>query len=354
MDINLFLKKREEKIGLQPGALVFVGEEKHESVEIEKVEYSPEHYTACVLKNIDEAFPFSNDTITWLNINGVNNFSIIETIGNKLSIHPLVLEDIVNTDQRTKTESYDDFIFVIMKIVNINKDKDEMFAQQISLIIGKNYVVSFLEEKSAAFNILKDRIAQAKGRIRKAGADYLGYALMDVVVDNYFLVLEQIADTIESLEMEVIKDTNNYMRSDFYRIKRKLLYLRKSIWPLREEINSVMDNDSIMQQTTMPYLRDLYDHTIRIIETIESFRDMASGLLDVYISNVSNRMNEVMKTLTTIATIFIPITFIAGVYGMNFEHMPELKWSYSYPIIWAVFILCSIGMLFFFKRKKWF
>jgi magnesium transporter len=264
------------------------------------------------------------------------------------------MEDILHTDQRPKMEDFEDYIFIVTKMLFFDQEKRELKAEQLSLILGENYVVTFQERVGDVFEPIRERIRKGKGRVRKMQSDYLAYALIDAVVDHYFIVLEKIGETVESLEEELVTNPTPETLQAIHHLKRELIFLRKSVWPLRELISGLERGEaSLIQEKTTVFLRDVYDHTIQVIDTVESLRDMVSGMLDVYLSSVSNRMNEVMKVLTIIATIFIPMTFIAGIYGMNFENMPELKWPWGYPLVWCVILAIGIVMLGYFKKKKW-
>ncbi len=349
-------KRAHQKVGAAPGTLVYVGEERDQKVKIRLFAYDQNTVEEKSLDNIEESFPYKEKTLTtWINIDGLNNIDLIEKIGSNFNIHPLVLEDILNTHQRPKLDDYDEYTYLVFRIVSCGKEQNELESEQISVILGKNYVISFQEKEGDVFEPIRERIRNGKGRIRKGGPDYLVYALMDAVVDNYFVTLEHIGETIEDLEDKLISDPQPENLHLIHELRREMITLRKSIWPLREVINSMLRGDvELIQQETGIFLRDVYDHTIQIIDTIESYRDIISGMLDTYLSSVSNRMNEVMKVLTIIATIFIPLTFLAGVYGMNFHHMPELDWTWIYPYgFWILMIIVAGIMIFYFKRKKW-
>jgi magnesium transporter len=250
---------------------------------------------------------------------------------------------------------FDDYIFVVLKMVYPDVSHEGIQYEQVSLIIGSNYVISLQEVEEDIFDPVRERIRQGKGRIRRQGSDYLAYSLTDMVVDQYFRILEDLGEQIETLQDAVIEDPDPSSPGIIQNLKREILFLRKSVWPLREIINALTRGESdLIRSETVLFLRDVYDHTIQIIDTIETFRDMLSGTLDIYLSNVSNRMNEVMKVLTIMATIFIPMTFVAGIYGMNFKYMPELEWPWSYPAVWLVLVVMFVSMVIWFKRKKWF
>lgn len=305
--------------------------------------------------DFNEKMEFVNTSgVTWLDIDGVHQTNILESVGRQVNLHPLVIEDIHNTYQRPKVEDYEDYLYIVLKMISWDADSEEIQAEQVSLVLGKNYVLSFKEDPGDIFDSIRTRLREGKGRLRKMGADYLAYALLDQVVDHYFIVLENLGEQIEDLEEGLVTSPDTSTVQKIHHLKRELIFLRKSVWPLREAISSLERGESpLFQPETLVYLRDVYDHTIQVIDTIETFRDMVSGMLDIYLSSVSNRMNEVMKVLTIIATIFIPLTFIAGIYGMNFVNMPELQWPLGYFVVWGVMIVIFIGMLIFFKRKKW-
>ncbi len=347
------IKRRSKKAGLPPGSLVHVGEKKAEKVTISIIDYDEKHFEERTVENVEECFPFKDSpTVSWINIVGLHEVSIIDGIGKQFGFHPLILEDILNTEQRPKIEDFSDHIFIVTKM--LYSKEDEIDSEQISMILGPNYVLTFQEREGDVFDAVRKRIKESKGKIRKLGSDYLAYALIDAIVDNYFLVLEKMGETIESLEEELLEDPTPQTLNTIHNLKRELIFLRKSVWPLREVINTVYKGESkLISDTTQVYLRDVYDHTIQVVDTIETFRDMVSGMLDVYLSSVSNRMNEVMKVLTIIATIFIPLTFIAGAYGMNFEYMPELGWKWSYPAIWTVMLIIGVTMFIYFRKKRW-
>ena len=348
-------RRRSKKIGLSPGSLVHIGEQKVEEVNLSLIKYNQDKVNFDKVEEISQLNQFiKKDVVNWLNVSGLHQPEIIEQIGDQFGIHSLVLEDIMNTEQRPKVEVYDDYIFIVVKMMRYDEQNEELDVEQLSIILGENYVITFQEKEGDVFDRLRENMKKGKGRLRKKGADYLAYALVDAVVDHYFLVLEQFGDEIEVMEDRVFVDPDPEMVSEIQRMKGDMIYIRKAVWPLRESISLLMrDETPFISSDSQIFLRDLYDHTIQVIDTVETFREMVSSLLDVYLSSISNRMNEVMKVLTIIATIFIPLTFIAGIYGMNFEHMPELKMSWAYPAIWVVFVIVSIVMVIYFRRKKW-
>ncbi|MBN2012866.1 magnesium/cobalt transporter CorA [candidate division KSB1 bacterium] len=353
--MNYAIRKSSKKVGLAPGTLIHVGEQKVEKPRIRVIDFDETHHQEMELQNVEDSFPFKDSpTVTWLNIDGLHDISIIEKIGTHFDIHPLVLEDILHTSQRPKLEDYDHYIYIVLKMIHYKASDDEIQEEQFSLLLGDTFVITFQERVGDIFNPVRDRIRSGKFRIKKRKSDYLTYALIDAVIDNYFIVLENLSEHIENLEDDVLDHPSPDIGHKIHTLKRKLLSLRKSIWPLREVISELQRSESpLFEESTAPYLKDVYDHTIQVIDTIETFRDMVSGLLDTYMTSVSNRMNEVMKVLTIIATIFIPLTFLAGIYGMNFDFMPELKWHWSYFVLWAAMIIVAIIMIIFFRKKRW-
>lgn len=350
-----FIKKTARTPGLAPGTLVHVGERKVEKTRIRAIEFDEQTINESEFETIDECLPpRERRTVTWINIDGLHDVGIMEEIGKHFGLHPLVMEDILHTDQRPKMEDFEDYIFIVAKMLSFEQERNELKAEQLSLILGENYVVTFQERIGDVFEPVRERLRKGKGRIRRMPPDYLAYALIDAVVDYYFIVLEKIGERVESLEEELVTNPAPETLQAIHHLKRELIFLRKSVWPLRELISGLERGEAgLIQEKTTVYLRDVYDHTIQVIDTVESLRDMVSGMLDVYLSSLSNRMNEVMKVLTIIATIFIPMTFIAGIYGMNFEVMPELKWPWGYALVWCVILAIGMVMLCYFKKKKW-
>jgi magnesium transporter len=355
MATNRKIKRHSKKAGLPPGTLVHIGEEKTEQIRITLIDYNEQNFQERVLEKVEECFPFKEmPTVTWINIDGLHSIETIEKIGKNFELHPLILEDILNTGQRPKCEDYENCLFMVLKMLTYNDESNSIQPEQVSFVLGQNFVISFQEAVGDVFEQIRDRIRNAKGRIRKMSADYLAYALTDAIVDNYFLILEKMGEQIESMEEELIAKPSDKTVRMIHSLKRELIFLRKSVWPLRELINSLQKTESsLIMDSTEPYLRDVYDHTIQVIDTVESLRDMVSGMLDIYLSSISNRMNAVMKVLTIIATIFIPLTFVAGIYGMNFKYMPELEWKWGYLAVLIVMVIIGICMLIYFRRKKW-
>jgi magnesium transporter len=349
------IKKQSKSAGLPPGTLIHIGEQKLQAPRITVIDYDEQSFKEKQVAQIEECFEFkASPTVTWINIDGIHDTKTIEKIGSHYDLHQLTLEDILTTGQRPKFEDLEKHLFIVLNMLSFSEEKQQIQAEQVSIILGPNFVISFQESIGDVFEPIRDRIRNAKGRIRKMGCDYLMYSLMDAVVDNYFVILEKLGEKIESLEEELVSSANEQILKRIYRLKREMIFLRRSVWPLRELIGGIERSESeLINDSTNVYLRDLYDHTIQVIDTVESYRDMVSGMLDIYLSAISNRMNAVMKVLTIIATIFIPLTFIVGVYGMNFKFMPELQWKWGYGVIWLVIIIIAAVMLIYFKRKKW-
>lgn len=344
-----------KKVALPPGSLVHVGKTLASTVEISLIMYDANRHSSLKINSLEEIDMHAySGVIRWVNINGLHDTALLEKIGKEYSIHPLTLEDILNTNQRPKVDFFDNYIYAVLKMIRYDSGQRRIDVEQVSLILLPSMVITFQERPGDVLDPLRQRIEKAKGRVRHEGADYLFYCIMDVILDHYFVCLEDMGEELEHLEFQALQDPSRSLAPALQNAKRELLYLRKAVWPLREQISELQrEEHHLILPSTLPYLRDLYDHTIAIIDTVESFRDMTSGLLDIYLSSLSNRMNEVMKVLTIIATIFIPLTFIAGIYGMNFEYMPELRVPWAYPAVLIVCLVIAIGMIIFFKRKRW-
>jgi len=347
--------KTSRKAGLPPGTMVYVGNKTEEAPRITVIDYNESEFQEEEVPCPEDCFPFKDKpTVTWINIDGLRQLDVIEKIGKNFGFHPLVLEDIVNTYQRPKMEDFGDYIFLVLKMLTYDERKEKIVIEQVSLILGEGYVISFQEKIGDIFEPIRKRLREAKGRIRKSGSDYLVYTLIDSLVDSYFTILENLGDRVEDLEDDLLSHPEPESLQAVHNLKKELLRLKKSVWPMREVISGLERGDSqLISDSTGIYFRDVYDHTIQVIDTVETYRDVASGMVDTYLSSLSNRMNEVMKVLTIIATIFIPLTFIAGVYGMNFQHMPELKWYWGYPAVLGLMLLVFLGMVAYFRRKKW-
>lgn len=347
-----FIKRASKKKGLAPGSLVYVGEEKKEESSYQTIIFDETNVEHTSPKKIDDVFPLPEDKTTWLNMTGIHDVSAVQHIGKKLHIHPLIQEDILNTGKRPVLEEFEHYLFVIAKMLTYIDG--ELVMEQVSIVQGKSYVISFQEKKGDVFDTLRERINTNGWRARKLGSDYLAYALIDAIVDNYFVILEEIGERLHAIEDAVEKDPPKTILGDMHKLRRELIHIRRSIWPLRDVISKMQKSESpLITKETKMYLGDLYSHIVQIMDTLESFRDMISSIADLYLSTISNRMNEVMKVLTIFASIFIPLTFLAGVYGMNFDYMPELHHPFAYPLLWVVFIGVGGGMLYYFKKKGW-
>ncbi|MBP2626746.1 MAG: magnesium Mg(2+) and cobalt Co(2+) transport protein CorA [Firmicutes bacterium] len=344
-----------QKVGMPPGTLLHTGSMRNEKIKISMLCYSKDDWTEQQLSNVDELL--QNDCIAdvnWIHISGIHIIDVIEKIGNKFKVHPLVMEDIVNNEQRPKLEESKEYIYIVLKMINYYEQTVNIEFEQISIIIIRNYIISFQENDNHTFQQIRDRIKKTNGTIRTKGVDYLAYALIDCIVDHYYIALEYLGEKIESLEDKLMLDPGPNVLKEIHSLKTEMLFVRKAIWPLREIINALARGDSVLfSQDTLIYLRDVYDHIIQVIDTIEMYRDMVTGMFDIYISSVSYKLNEVMKILTIIATIFIPLTFIVGLYGMNFKYMPELEWEWGYPAVLIFMGVISTFMIIYFKRKNW-
>ena len=353
------LKKRPSvKSGLMPGTLVHIGEEVSENTIVEVFEYNADSFTEHTynqdeMPDFDSLSKINDGTILWINVDGLKNLAVVEQLCKAFNIHSLVMEDVLNTYQRPKIENYDSYLYIVSKMIYYLKDK--LINEQLSIILGERYVISFGEKPGDVFDVIRDRIRKNAGQMRKYGADYLAYCLLDCVVDGYFGVLEMLGDRIDELEEILFNDPTIDSLQNMREIKRDLLYIQRSVWPLRE-VASWMERDGskLIAASTQVYLRDVYDHIIQVIDTTETLRELIAGLMDIYLSSISNKMNQIMKVLTIISTIFIPLTFIAGIYGMNFKNMPELDWQWGYGVVIIVMVAVAIAMVLYFKRKRWF
>jgi magnesium transporter len=319
------------------------------------ITYGPDSFTERDVERPEESVPVGDSPlVTWINVEGVQDAAALETVGKAFGLHPLVLESIANPRQRPKLEEYPNCLFAVVKMFSHHVGTDAIEAEQVSLVLGSNFLISFQDREGDAFDAVRERLRNARGRVRGAGADYLLYCLIDAVVDGYFLTCEELGEEVEALEDEVLSNPRPEVAANVQQLRRKVIFLRKAIWPLRDVISGLMREDSpLVRPETGVFLRDVYDHTIQVMDTVESSRDVIAGLLDIYLSSISYHLNEVMKVLTIIATVFIPLTFVVGVYGMNFHYMPELGWRWGYPLLWAVMVAIAGGMLLYFRRKGW-
>jgi magnesium transporter len=353
---RLFKPKR-KSAGLPPGTAVYTGEvSKEKKVTINVIDYNGENVSEKEITNPAECTLYkTKETVSWIDVEGIHNTGIIEEISNSLSLHPLVIEDILNVEQRPKMEEYENYIYVVLKMFHIGKNNSEIIPEQVSIILAKNYLVTFQEGiEGDAFQEIRSRIRNNKGIITKMTTDYLLYSILDSIIDSYFTVLEVFGDQIENIEEELVNYPSRNTLTEIYRLKREILYMRKSVWPIRESLSKISwVKTELISKNTHLYLRDVYDHTYNVLDTIETYRDMLSGMIDIYLSSISNKLNETMKYLALISTIFIPMTFIASIYGMNFEIMPELKWVHGYWFALILMGLVGLSFLIYFKMKKW-
>ena len=348
--------RRSQKTGLPPGTPVFVGEKKTERVRICYFDYDEDQVVEKEASGVEECFPFRDKpSVTWINIDGLDNLDVLQKIGDHFGIHPLVREDIVNTEQRPKLEDFGDYLLIVVKMLTLPDEKHEIDVEQVSLLVGSNFIISFQERDDGdVFSVIRDRIRKNQGIIRKMGADFLAYALIDAIVDHYFIILEVTGEEIEGMEDRLIKNPSPETLQKLYAVKRRLLFLRKSIWPLREVLGNLSREETQMvKKQSRLYFKDIYDHTVQILDNVETLRDMTASMVEIYLSSVSAKLNEIMKVLTIISTIFMPLTFIAGIYWMNFRHMPELNWLLGYPMVWVIAFAVAGTMIYFFRKKKW-
>lgn len=356
------LNSSPEKAGLPPGVSVYVGELKADQVSITVIDFDETSIQQSTPASIEELFAYTiKPTTTWINIDGLHEPETISSIGKGFGIHPLIIEDVLNTSQRPKIDVHDDYIYLVVRMHSYDVENNEVTTEQVSVILAADFLLTFQEKPGDIFDPVRERLRIGRGKIRKMGHDYLAYCLLDSVVDSYFSVLEKVGEEIELLEEHLLNAPSPIMLHRIHFLKREMILMRKAVWPLREVISGLQRDDiSLISDSIMVYLRDLYDHTIQVIDTVETFRDMLSGMVEIYLSSVSNRMNEVMKVLTIFAVVFIPLTLIAGIYGMNFNtgksplNMPELDWYFGYPFALGLMVLVGLIMLFFFKRKGWF
>lgn len=345
-------KNYTQKTGLPPGKIVFTGKKKMDKSRVHLIQYDEQQVQEEQINQLEKLQSLPKTAVSWIDVSGLHETDLLEEIGRIFDLHPLILEDIAHIGQRAKLEEFENYFFLVIKMLYF--ENDELIEEQVSTILGPNFVLTFQEKPGDVFEPVRQRIRSQKYRISKSGPDYLFYSLMDIIVDNYFVILEKIGDTIEDLEEELLNNPDRSTLQKIHLLKRNLFTMRRAAWPLREVVSRLDRSESgLVQETTKIYLRDVYDHLIQILDNIENYREILAGMLDLYLSSLSNRMNEVMKTLTVIATIFIPLTFIAGIYGMNFEYMPELKWHWGYFMSLGVMAVIAIAMLIFFRKRRW-
>lgn len=303
----------------------------------------------------DDVLQFRDrSTITWMDVDSLDDENLIIKICEHYGVSKLTIEDILHAEQRPKVEVFDDYMYVVLKVLEFNYKKKELRTEQISLIVGKTFVISFQERPGDCFDAVRNRLRNEKSTIRKEGSDYLLYALMDTIIDFYFGILERGGDVIEEMEDSLLMGGSSFKFDQLYKLKREIILMRKSIWPLREVVGKLYKEDiPLIDKHTKVYFSDVYDHTIQIIDTVETYRDMLAGMVDLYHSTMNSRMNQIMKVLTIISTIFIPLTFIVGIYGMNFDYMPELESKWGYPSVLFIMLSLALGMVYYFRKKKW-
>lgn len=343
-----------QQSGLPPGALVHIGERKIDEPKITITEFDEGFYSSREVKAFHEE-THDPARVTWINVDGVHDAKTIEDLGRCFGLHQLVLEDVMNTSQRPKLEEYDDCLFIVLKMLDVDQRSSQIMVEQISLVIGKSFVLTFGERSGDVFDAVRDRIKKSLGRIRKQKADYLAYRLIDAIIDNYFVALDTMSDLLEGVEEKITLDPTRVDARELHTLKRETLFLRKAIHPARELLGTLarIEESEFIQPGTLVYLRDVADHAMQVSETLESQREILASMLDVYHSALSNRMNEVMKTLAIVSTIFIPLTFVAGIYGMNFDVMPELRHPWGYPTVLILMGVAVVGMLYWLRRKRW-
>jgi len=347
--------RKSTKSGAPPGTLVHIGSQRADVVKISVFDYDSENLTEkeCCVDEVTKYF--SSETITWINVDGLHDIKLLQDIGEKFNLDKLLLEDILNTNHRPKTEIFDDYIFVILKMICVTGTNRTMTSEQVSFIMGKSWIISFQEEGGDVFDGIRDRLRNNKGDLRKRSVDFLLYRLLDTIIDNYFFVTEYFSDKNAELEQGIFKNPTPDALREIQLLKRQVVNFKRAVLPLREVV-SVLEKDggTLVNKKTHRYLRDLYEHIIQVNDSIDSQREVVSSIMDLFLSGTSNKMNEIMKVLTVISTIFIPLTFIVGLYGMNFKNMPELEWQYGYFIICGIMGVILIGMIIYFRKKHWF
>lgn len=350
------IKSRKRKIGSAPGTLVHIGEHTSENIRIDLIEYNDNIFNKTSINNIEKAFHKSIDSsVRWIDIDGLYDIDLVKKVGDNFNIHSLILEDILNTDQHPKVDLENNYIYIVLKMLYYDKFSKEIKSEQVSFVLFDDCLISFQEFPGDVFDNIRTRLQTNKNNIRSKNSDYLLYSLIDAIVDSYFNIFESIGDVLDKIEDNLMNSPTKSLLSDIYNLKRDIIFLRNSVWPLREIVSTLIKDEHILiDEKTTIYLRDVYDHIIQIINVIETYRDILSGMLDIYLSSMSNKTNEVMKVLTVFSTIFIPLTFLTGIYGMNFHYMPELSSKYGYPIFWVITIALILFMINYFRKKNWF
>lgn len=346
--------KRGGKLGAPPGTLLHIGRHKPEHAAIRLIRYDAEDLQESVITDPSRYRPAQvPGQVSWLNVDGVADAGVIQALGGQFQLHPLVLEDVLNTDQRPKVEEYPGYLYIVLRMLQFDRERQQIQSEQVSLVLGGDFVLSFQERAGDVFDGVRERLRTGR-RIRFMRSDYLAYALLDAVVDHYFEMLEYLGERVEELEDQIIASPGPDTLAQIHHYKREMLLLRKSIWPLRELLSRLTRDDSpLIADETRLYLRDVHDHVIHVMDSIDTIRELLVSLLDLYLSNVSKRTNEIMKVLTIFASLFMPLTFIAGVYGMNFDVMPELRWPWGYPAVMLLMLVIVLSLLAYFRRRRW-
>ncbi|MGD9021018.1 MAG: magnesium/cobalt transporter CorA [Lysobacterales bacterium] len=344
-----------KKAGSAPGTIVHTGQKKLEQSRLSFLDYDAGELREKYQVDISECLPLKDlPTVSWINLDGLHDIATLESLGERFGLHSLVLEDIASVKQRAKMEEFDDYIYLVMHMLFFDEAVGRVFSEQLSLVVGENFVLSFQERIGDVFEPVRERLRAGKGRIRSRGPDYLAYALIDAVVDNYYAVLEKIGDRVENLDAMIMEKPTEDTLHQIHALKHEMLVVRRSVWPVREMAASLYRSDhGLVSEETKVFLRDVYDHAVQALDTVESLRDLIAGLTDLYLSAVGHRQNEVMKVLTIMASIFIPLTFLAGIYGMNFERMPELSVAWAYPALLGVMAFVAGLMAWYFRRRGW-
>ena len=347
-------QRRSHKAGLPPGTLMHIGERRRERTRVSCVRYNATRFEEQEVSDVADCFARPSGTVTWVNVDGLHDTALLDALGRGFGLHPLVIEDILNTDQRPKVEDHGEYLYIVIKLLGWGGPGNGLVTEQVSLVLGADFVLSFQEGSRDDFEPVRMRLRNGLARARQPEADYLAYMLLDTAVDNYFLALEKFDDQVDALEAEIVGRPQRTTLETLHRLRREMVILLRMVRPLREVIGLLERGEFVqIRPGARLYLRDVYDHALHTIDTVETLRELLAGMLEIYLTSVTNRSNEVMKVLTLIATIFLPITFITSWYGMNFRHMPELDWPWAYPLVLGASLAVAAGMLLYFKRKKW-
>lgn len=353
--MSRLMKRRSAKTGLSPGALVYVGDRKSHGTRIAVIDYDGESVSERDLPDVGECLPFKESrTVTWINVDEIGDPGLVDRFGQVLGFHPLMLEDILNTDQRAKVEDHGEYIYVVLKMLDWDDRRQEIVSEQLSLVLGQHYVITFQERAGDFFDPLRKRIRDGVGRHRRQGADYLAYSLLDIVIDRYFLVLEKLGDRVEAIDDAILGRRSADSLRQIHQLKRDMLFVRKSVWPVKEVVASLRHLDSpLIARQTAPYLRDIQDHIVQVVEGIDTYQNLLSDILATYLTTIGNRTNAVMKVLAVFSAVFMPLTFITGVFGMNFRNMPPLEWEWGFAGTLGIMLLIGVTLAVFFIRKRW-